>query len=106
MGREVDAIRKYAKDFVSGVQGCSAEGTWDGVLGSTKHFLGDGATYLGIDEGNTTVHDYKQFLHDNYQGYGGSIESGIGNIMVSYSAINRIPMSINSALLEGVLKEG
>lgn len=52
------------------------------------------------------MHDFKQFFEDNYQGYGGSIESGIGNIMVSYSSINKIPMAINSVLLDGVLKQG
>lgn len=44
------------------------------------------------------------FLEKNLAGYRGAIEGNTGNIMVSYSAINDIAMSINPMLLQGELK--
>lgn len=98
---------KYSEAFVEGAQQFNATtGLWDGVLTSTKHFLGDGATFDGIDEGNATVYNMKEFLNVNFAGYEGSINSCGGNVMCSYSAINRLPMAMDSELLDGVLKNG
>ena len=41
----------------------------------------------------------KTFLDTNLAGYLGALEAKIGNIMVSYSAINDMAMSINQPLL-------
>lgn len=106
MGSNPELVRKFAKAYVRGIQMPNADtGAIDGVLSSVKHFLGDGATYLGIDEGNATVHNFETFLKVNMAGYHGGIESCAGNVMCSYSGVNRIPMSINAELVEGVLKE-
>jgi hypothetical protein len=40
-----------------------------------------------------------KFLEVNLAGYYGALAANCGNIMVSYSAINDIPMSINAVLL-------
>ena len=40
-------IRLYAKSYVEGLQGKGDTKT--GVLGSAKHFFGDGATMYGAD---------------------------------------------------------
>lgn len=71
---------------------------------STKHFLGDGATLNGTDEGNARVYEFDTFYENNIQGYRGAIASQTGTIMSSYSAINGIPMSLNGMLLMGKLK--
>ena len=106
MGADPKMIQEYAAAYVAGIQMPDPiSGGLKGVLASVKHFLGDGATYLGVDEGNATVHDFKSFLDVNMAGYHGGIESCAGNVMCSYSAVNRIPMSINAELVEGVLKE-
>lgn len=59
-------------------------------MGSVKHFFADGATFYGADEGNTMVNSFKNFIYHNTQGYNGSISSGIGSVMASYSAINNV----------------
>lgn len=70
MGAEPDWIHKYAAAFVKGAQAFDeTSGSYKGVLTSTKHFLGDGATWWGVDEGNTTVHNFRTFLDRNYAGY-------------------------------------
>lgn len=98
MGDNVTEVRAFAKAYVQGLQG-NTDKQITGVLASTKHFLGDGATFNGNDEGNAKVYNMKKFLEVNMAGYLGALEANTGNIMVSYSAINDIAMSINTALL-------
>lgn len=74
-----------------------------GVLGSVKHFIGDGATMYGADEGNAHVGSYKSFISHNVQGYNGSVSAEIGSVMCSYSAINWLPVAL-SPLLGTVLR--
>lgn len=59
----------------------------------------------GNDEGNTRASNITKFLEVNLAGYRGALKANTGNIMVSYSAINDIAMSINTDLLQGLLKE-
>lgn len=39
-----------------------AGGKIRGVLGSAKHFIGDGATRYGANEGTATVLNFKNFI--------------------------------------------
>ncbi|KAL4441671.1 hypothetical protein ABPG74_021603 [Tetrahymena malaccensis] len=105
LGQNSDMIKKYANEFVNGAQQVDQDGFIRGAMTSTKHFLGDGATYEGRDEGNDKVYNFTAFLEHNIQGYRGGIEAQTGTIMCSYSAINSIPMAINADLLQNVLKE-
>lgn len=106
MGSEYENIRAYAGNYSAGITQDRDNGQWDGVLSSVKHYLGDGASYWGINPGNDTVHNFNSFLEVNYQGYAGGKDACMGNVMVSYSAINDICMSINAPMLTGILKEG
>ena len=76
-----------------------------GVLGSVKHFFGDGATFYGANEGDTRVYNMTTFVSRNTQGYVGAINSNIGNVMASYSGTNDIRNSINSYYLQSLLRE-
>ncbi len=107
MGADPEWVEKYAAAFVKGAQAYDADAQmYNGVLTSTKHFLGDGATFDGVDEGNVTTNNIRTFLKRNYAGYKGAIDECTGNVMCSYSAVNRIPMAGNAELLDGVLKNG
>ena len=96
MGQEEDMIYKYAEAFTQGLQG--KPGALTGVLGSVKHYLGDGATMYGADEGSAHVGSFKSFLHRNSQGFNGSISAEVGSVMCSYSAINYLPMAFSPLL--------
>jgi beta-glucosidase len=96
MGQEEEYIYQYAKRYTEGLQG--TPGNYTGILGSVKHFYGDGATLFGADEGNSIVSSYKSFIKHNTQGYVGAIEAEIGSVMVSYSSINWLPNSISPSL--------
>lgn len=73
LGQEEDFIFQYAKRYTEGLQGTSGSRT--GILGSVKHFFGDGATLFGADEGNSIVSSYKSFIKHNTAGYSGSISA-------------------------------
>ncbi len=90
MGQDHDMIFKYAQAFTEGIQG--KPGTFTGVLASVKHFFSDGATFYGANQGSAKVGSYKSFTHHNIQGFNGSILSGVGSVMPSYSAINFMPL--------------
>jgi len=73
------------------------------VLACAKHFLADGGTTGGTDQGNTVCDEAtlrKVFLAP----YVDAIQAGAGSIMVSYSSWNGAKMSGNKELLTGVLK--
>ena len=103
MGQDHDFIYQYAAAFTQGLQG--KEGSPTGILESNKHFLGDGATMFGADEGNAHMGNFRSFLNHNAQGFNGSISSGGGSVMCSYSAKNWLPMALSPFLLNTLRKE-
>jgi beta-glucosidase len=73
------------------------------VLACAKHFVADGGTSEGVDQGNTVCDEAtlrKVFLAP----YVAAIQAGVGSIMVSYSSWNGAKMHGNKELLTGVLK--
>lgn len=103
MGQEEDYVEKYAQAYVKGLQDVS-NGKINGVLGSVKHFFGDGSTLYGCNMGNANVMNFKNYINHNIRGYIGSANENIGSVMASYSAINWIPNAINSQYLMGLLR--
>ena len=73
------------------------------VLASAKHFVGDGGTSRGMDQGDTRVSE-EELRKIHLPGYRACIKAGVGNVMVSYSSWNDTPMHGNRALITGVLK--
>ena len=54
MGQEDSYISDYASAFIKGIQDVS-NGKINGVLGTAKHFFGDGSTKFGANEGSASV---------------------------------------------------
>ncbi len=80
-------IREYAAAYVKGMQGMLDK---DGnVVATAKHFIGDGATDGGKDQGNATV-TQSQMINVHGQGYYGAIESGVQTVMASFNSWNDI----------------
>ena len=72
------------------------------ILACSKHFLSDGGTTNGKDQGNTECDDatlHKIFL----PGYAAAVKDGVGSV-VSYSSWNGQKMHGNKYLLTDVLK--
>lgn len=72
-------------------------------LACAKHFIGDGGTQDGIDQGNT-VCDEATLRKLYLSPYKAAIKSGVGSIMVSFSSWNGKKMSADKYLLTDLLK--
>jgi beta-glucosidase len=60
-----------------------------GVMATAKHFIGDGATKHGFDEGDDAYSgSLKDFWFANGAGYEGALQAHVATLMVSYNAIN------------------
>jgi beta-glucosidase len=87
---------------VKGYQGGSL-GTPNHILACAKHYVGDGGTTGGKDQGNTEVTEdvlRKIFL----PGYIKAIESGVGSVMASYNSWNGLKCHASKFLITDVLK--
>lgn len=77
-----ELVRSYAKSFVTSMQG-DLVGP-DTTIASAKHFIGDGGTWLGKDQGETRA-SRDELIRTHAPGYFGALETGVQNVMISYS---------------------
>ena len=73
------------------------------ILACAKHYVGDGGTTGGTDQGNMQC-DEATLRAIHIPGYISAIKAGVGSIMVSFSSWNGEKMSENKYLLNDVLK--
>jgi len=92
--------------LVEGLQGKTGSGEFlrnGHVLATAKHFLGDGATTDGKDQGDARVPETE--LRDVHAaGYAAAVAAGVQTVMASYSSWQGQKMHGNRALLTDVLK--
>ncbi|HMI36914.1 MAG TPA: TIM-barrel domain-containing protein, partial [Steroidobacteraceae bacterium] len=99
-------VRSYGGEMVRGLQGepGARRMLQNGhVAASAKHFLGDGGTTDGIDQGDTDVSE-RELIGTHAQGYLSAIPAGVVGVLVSYSSWQGRKMHGNDSLLTGVLK--
>jgi beta-glucosidase len=99
-------VARYAGAMVAGLQG--RLGTDDFVapghtLASAKHFLGDGGTVDGRDQGDNLASE-AELRRIHAAGYPPAIEAGAMIVMASYNSWHGVKMHGNDGLLTGVLK--
>jgi beta-glucosidase len=74
------------------------------VVACAKHYMGDGGTTDGKDQGNTQC-DEATLRKIHLPGYIAAVKAGTGTIMVSFSSWNGKKMHGNKYLLTDVLKK-
>ncbi|MDE2597196.1 MAG: glycoside hydrolase family 3 protein [Sphingomonadales bacterium] len=102
---------EVARDGEALVRGLQGSLTGDGdVIASAKHFVGDGGTWRGVDQGeNRSSAETLATLHG--VGYYTTLDAGVQTVMVSYNSWARDgaspqgKMHGNRALVTGVLKQ-
>lgn len=108
---DTEVVRKMTS-LVSGLQGQPPEGHPKGypflagrknVLASAKHFVGDGGTESGINEGNT-ISSYEDLEKIHMAPYLDCLSQGVCSVMASYSAWNGSRLHTDHFLLTEVLK--
>ncbi|MDB5471624.1 MAG: celD [Caulobacter sp.] len=101
-----EIVAQYAAPMVTGLQG--PPGEWPAlhaghVAASAKHFLGDGGTLNGKDQGDN-VDSEADLVRLHAQGYARAIDAGALTIMASFSSWHGVKMHGNKSLLTDVLK--
>jgi beta-glucosidase len=101
-----EIVRAFAAAFVEGLQGVAGTPGFLGersVIGTAKHFLGDGGTAGGKDQGDNPASETE--LRDIHgAGYFSAIEAGVQTVMASFSSWHGQKMHGSSELLTDVLK--
>ncbi len=100
-------VSDYVGSMIRGLQG-PGNGTnllaGPYVIASTKHFLADGGTVDGRDQGDAQISEEE--LRDIHGApYVPALEQGVATIMVSFSGWNGVKNTGNRTLLNDVLKE-
>ncbi len=102
-----EIVSAYAAAMVEGLQGTpGAEGFLDErrVIATVKHFLGDGGTERGVDQGENLASEAE--LRDVHgAGYRTGLAAGAQTVMASYNSWHGRKMHGHRELLTGVLKE-
>ncbi|WP_246450446.1 glycoside hydrolase family 3 protein [Sphingomonas rhizophila] len=101
-----EVVRSYAGKMVEGLQGTPGTKDFLGagrVIATAKHFVGDGGTANGKDQGDnlSSAADIRD-IHG--AGYPPAIEAGVQAVMASYSTALGQKMHGNAGLLTGALK--
>jgi len=101
-----ELVSAYANEMVRGLQGePGSKGLLDGphVLATAKHFLADGGTDGGHDQGDARISETE--LRDVHGApYVAALGAGVESIMPSFSSWNGTKMTGNRTLLTQVLR--
>ncbi|UPG96695.1 exo 1,3/1,4-beta-D-glucan glucohydrolase [Luteibacter aegosomatissinici] len=100
-------VAQYAAAVIGGLEGKPGTPRFldsGHVIATAKHFLGDGGTHDGKDQGDARISE--AVLRDVHgAGYPPAIKAGVQVVMVSFSSWNGVKMAGNKGLITGVLKE-
>lgn len=96
-GSDPQRAARYGEAYV---KACQAEG----VLACVKHWVGDGATHHGIDQGDTRL-DYETLEATHMSPYYPALKAGVHSVMVSFNSWNGDKCHGHRFLVTEVLKE-
>ena len=99
-----ELVSKLGEAFIYGLQGRGDQFLAPNkIIGTAKHFLGDGGTYLGVDQGDTKVSE--NILKDIHgTPYYSALDACIQTVMASFNSWNGSKVHGNEYLLTKVLK--
>jgi len=105
-GENPEIARTYAGPMTLGLQGTlSADAPLAAghIAGSAKHFLADGGTAGGQDQGDFKGTE-QELIDIHLSGYPQAIDAGVLSIMASFSSWNGLKHSGNETILTDVLR--
>ena len=100
-------VASYSRPMVEGLQGQLVAGrplAKDKVSASAKHFLADGGTEGGKDQGDARISE-AELVRVHAQGYPPAIDAGALTVMASFSSWNGVKNHGNRSLLTDVVKK-
>ncbi|MFT5163708.1 MAG: beta-glucosidase, partial [Alteromonadaceae bacterium] len=100
-----EIVKAYAAAIVKGLQGSGDDFLSDqNVIGTVKHFIGDGGTINGDDQGDN-VSSEQQLFDIHAQGYVGGLTAGAQTVMASFNSWQGEKSHGSKYLLNDVLKQ-
>lgn len=106
-GETPEIATSYAAPLIEGLQGKIGDRDWlrgPHIIATAKHFLGDGGTHGGKDQGDAQMPEAQ--LRDLFSPpYLPALDAGVQSVMVSFSSWNGVKMHGNRSLLTGVMKD-
>jgi len=93
-------VASYAARYVRGIQGDLGD---DGVIACAKHWVGDGGTTNGEDQGNTVL-DESELERIHITPYYPALAAGVLSVMASFNSWNAEKCHGHRHLLTDVLK--
>jgi beta-glucosidase len=99
---EVPDIPTQMATYITGLQGSSLSAPGS-VLATAKHFIGDGGTTGGVDQGNTQISEAElRAIH--LPPFAEAVRRGVGAVMISYNSWNGVKDHGNQFLITTLLK--
>ncbi len=101
-----EIVKSYANRIVYGLQGHFGEPDFMGpgrVISSAKHFLSDGATENGVDQGDALISE-EELRDVHAAGYYSAIPAGVQTVMASFSSWQGRKLHGDKELLTDILK--
>lgn len=96
-----ELVNKYASNIIDGLQG---KRHGEGVIACVKHWVGDGATSHGIDQGDASI-SWEELNNIHISPYISALKSGVMTVMASFNSWNGNKCHGNNYLLTDVLKK-
>jgi beta-glucosidase len=100
---EDPAIAQSLTTIITGFQGSTLGGTGSSILATAKHYVGDGGTTGGDDQGNTQLSE-ADLRRIHLAPFVTAVQRNVGSVMISYSSWNGVKMHGNQYLIRDVLK--
>ncbi len=100
---EDPAIAQSMTTIITGFQGSTLGGSPTSILATAKHYVGDGGTTGGVDQGNTQLSE-ADLRRIHLPPFVDAIQRGVGSVMISYSSWNGVKLHGQSYLINTVLK--
>ncbi len=106
-GETPEIATSYAAPLIEGLQGRVGDKDWlrgPHIIATAKHFLGDGGTSGGKDQGDAVMPEAQ--LRELFSPpYLPALDAGVQSVMVSFSSWNGVKMHGNHSLMTGVMKD-
>jgi beta-glucosidase len=99
---EQPEIASSMTTLITGLQGAKLSDPGS-VLATAKHYIGDGGTTGGVDQGNTQVTE-AELRSVHLPPFREAIARGVGSVMITYSSWNGVKTHGNKYLITDVLK--
>jgi beta-glucosidase len=99
---ELPMLARTMAPIINGMQGKSLSDPGS-VMATAKHYVGDGGTVGGKNEGDTVISEAElRAIH--LPPFKEAVRRGVGSVMISYSSFNSVKMHANGYLINDVLK--